>query len=150
VFGKVLVANRGEIALRIVRALRDLEIRSVAVYSDVDRLSQHVRYADEAHLIGPADARQSYLNGAKIIEVALAAGERGAPRYGFLAENADFAERASRRADVHRPFADSIRKLGDKIQAREIAIQEAFRCCRPARIADIDEAERWARRSASR
>ena len=122
-FSKVLVANRGEIALRIVRALRDLEIPSVAVYSDVDHLSQHVRYADEAHAIGPADARLSYLNGDRIIEVAKAAGADAIhPGYGFLAENADFAEAcAAAGLTFIGPSPESIRKLGDKIAAREIA-----------------------------
>ncbi len=122
-FKKVLVANRGEIALRIVRALRDLEITSVAVYSDVDRLSQHVRYADEAHPIGPADARESYLNGERIIAVAKACGADAVhPGYGFLAENAAFAEACVAAGLTFigpSPFA--IRQLGDKIAARRIA-----------------------------
>ncbi len=123
-FSKVLVANRGEIALRIVRALRDLDIKSVAVYSDVDRLSQHVRYADEAHLIGPADARLSYLNGEKIIEVAKACGAEAIhPGYGFLAENADFAEAcAAAGLTFIGPSPDSMRALGDKIAARQMAL----------------------------
>ena len=124
-FKKVLVANRGEIALRIVRALRDLDIASVAVYSEVDRLSQHVRYADEAHLIGPADARQSYLNGDKIIAVARACGADAIhPGYGFLAENADFAEACEAAGMTFiGPSPDSMRKLGDKIAARQMAIE---------------------------
>ena len=122
-FSKVLVANRGEIALRIVRGLRDLGIRSVAVYSEVDRSSQHVRYADEAHFIGPADARESYLNMERIIGVARECGAEAVhPGYGFLAENADFAEAC---ADAGMTFigpdAASIRLLGDKIAARKIA-----------------------------
>jgi acetyl-CoA carboxylase, biotin carboxylase subunit len=123
-FSKVLVANRGEIALRIVRALRDLDIRSVAVYSEVDRLSQHVRYADEAHLIGPADARESYLNGDNIIAVAKACGADAIhPGYGFLAENADFAEACEAAGLTFiGPSPDSMRKLGDKIAAREMAV----------------------------
>jgi acetyl-CoA carboxylase biotin carboxylase subunit len=122
-FRKVLVANRGEIALRIVRALRDLSITSVAVYSDVDRLSQHVRYADEAHLIGPADARLSYLNGERIIEVAKAcAADAIHPGYGFLAENADFADAcAAAGLTFIGPSPESMRQLGDKIAARAIA-----------------------------
>ena len=123
-FTKVLVANRGEIALRIVRALRDLDIKSVAVYSEVDRLSQHVRYADEARLIGPAEARESYLNGDKIIATALESGAEAIhPGYGFLAENADFAEACEKAGLTFiGPSPDSMRKLGDKIAAREMAI----------------------------
>ena len=124
-FSKVLVANRGEIALRIVRGLRDLDIKSVAVYSEVDRLSQHVRYADEAHFIGAADARESYLNGDKIIGVAKACGAQAIhPGYGFLAENADFAEACiAAGLTFIGPSPESIRLLGDKIEARRIAEQ---------------------------
>jgi acetyl-CoA carboxylase biotin carboxylase subunit len=123
VFRKVLVANRGEIALRIVRALRDIGIQSVAVYSDVDRLSQHVRYADEARFLGPADARQSYLNATRVIDVALASGADAIhPGYGFLAENADFAEMCvAAGLTFIGPSPESIRRLGNKIAAREIA-----------------------------
>ena len=124
-FAKVLVANRGEIALRIVRALRDLSIPSVAVYSEVDRLSQHVRYADEAHFIGAADARESYLNAERIIAVAKSCGADAVhPGYGFLAENADFAEACTAAGLTFiGPRPDAIRKLGDKIAARRLAEQ---------------------------
>ena len=147
-FSKVLVANRGEIALRVVRALRDLSITSVAIYSDVDRLSQHVRYADEAHHIGPADARKSYLNGEKIIEVARACGAEAIhPGYGFLAENADFAEAcAAAGLTFIGPSPASIRMLGDKIAAREIA-REAGLPVLPGsvQVHTIDEARILAR-----
>jgi acetyl-CoA carboxylase biotin carboxylase subunit len=122
-FRKVLVANRGEIALRIVRALRDLSIRSVAVYSDVDRLSPHVRYADEAYHIGPAPARESYLNIERIIEVAKKAGADAIhPGYGFLAENSDFAEACGAAGLTFiGPPPESMRLLGDKVAARNTA-----------------------------
>jgi acetyl-CoA carboxylase, biotin carboxylase subunit len=122
-FSKVLVANRGEIALRIVRACRDLGIRSVAVYSDVDRLSTHVRHADEAHHIGPADARESYLNIERILKVAKECGAEAIhPGYGFLAENSAFAEAClDAGLTFIGPTPESIRTMGDKIQARALA-----------------------------
>jgi acetyl-CoA carboxylase biotin carboxylase subunit len=122
-FTKVLVANRGEIALRIVRACRDLGITSVAVYSEVDRLSPHVRYADEAHLIGAAEASESYLNAERIIQAARACGADAIhPGYGFLAENADFAEACvAAGLTFIGPTPHSIRQLGDKLQARKLA-----------------------------
>jgi len=121
-FEKLLIANRGEIALRIIRACREMGITAVAVYSEADRNSLHVRHADEAYLIGPAPARESYLNGERIIEVARKAGADALhPGYGFLAENADFAE-ACLDADVAwvGPSPRSIRILGDKVQARKL------------------------------
>ena len=120
---KILVANRGEIALRIMRACRDLGIRSVAVYSDVDRLSQHVRYADEAYPIGPAEASKSYLNSERILDVAKQCGADAIhPGYGFLAERAEFAEACiAAGLKFIGPSPDSIRLLGDKAEARKVA-----------------------------
>ena len=125
-FKKLLVANRGEIALRIVRACRELGIAAVAVYSEADRNSLHVRHADEAYLIGPAPARESYLNAARILEVARKARvEAIHPGYGFLAENAEFAEACLETGITFvGPSPQSIRLMGDKVQARKV-MQEA-------------------------
>src|SRR5690606_25025270 len=92
-FGKILIANRGEIALRIIRACREMGIRTVAVYSQADRESLHVRFADEDVCIGPPLARESYLNIPRIIAAAEITGAEAIhPGYGFLAENAEFSE----------------------------------------------------------
>jgi len=120
-FQKILIANRGEIALRIIRACQERGIKTVAVYSDADRSALHVRYADEAYHIGPAPASESYLRGDKIIDVTRQAGAEAIhPGYGFLAENADFAA-ACRDAGVVfiGPTPEAIAAMGDKVTARE-------------------------------
>ena len=90
---KILIANRGEIALRVMRSAREMGIKTVAVFSEADRNALHVRYADEAVCIGPAPSAQSYLSGEKIIEACLKTGAQGIhPGYGFLSENAEFAK----------------------------------------------------------
>ena len=119
-FNKILIANRGEIAVRIIRACRELGITAVAVYSEVDKTAMHVREADEAHLIGPAAATESYLNQRVLIDTALKAGCQSVhPGYGFLAENAAFAAAVNDAGLVFIGSSpESIRLLGDKVESR--------------------------------
>ncbi len=120
-FQKILIANRGEIAVRIIRACRELGIRTVAVYSEADRDALHVKLADEAYCIGPTPSKESYLNMANIMAVATKVGVDAIhPGYGFLAENADFAEIcAACNITFIGPDPEAITKMGDKSTAKE-------------------------------
>jgi acetyl-CoA carboxylase biotin carboxylase subunit len=119
-FNKILIANRGEIAVRIIRACRELDIPAAAVYSDADRHSLHVRYADEAYYLGPSKASESYLRGDKIIQIAETCGADAIhPGYGFLAERADFSQACQDQGiSFIGPKPSSIAAMGDKQQAR--------------------------------
>lgn len=123
-FEKILIANRGEIALRIQRACRELGIKTVVVHSEADREAKYVRLADESVCIGPAPARDSYLNMPAIISAAeVTDSEAIHPGYGFLAENADFAERVEKSGFVFiGPRPESIRLMGDKVSAKQAMI----------------------------
>ena len=147
-FQKVLIANRGEIAIRVARTLKEMGIVSVAVYSEIDRDAPHVREADEAYLIGPAVPAESYLKIENIIEAAKEAGAEGIhPGYGFLAENADMA-RACAEAGITwiGPPPEAIEAMGSKTRAREI-MQEAGVPIVPGSTEvaeDLDDARRQA------
>jgi len=118
---KLLIANRGEIALRILRACREMGIKTVAVHSTADRDLKHVRLADESVCIGPAPSLKSYLNIPAIISAAeVTDADAIHPGYGFLSENADFAERVESSGFIFvGPTADTIRIMGDKIEAKK-------------------------------
>ena len=124
-FKKILIANRGEIALRIQRACRELGVKTVVVHSEADRDAKYVRLADESVCIGPAPSRDSYLNMPAIISAAeVTDAEAIHPGYGFLAENADFAERVEKSGFVFiGPRPESIRTMGDKVCAKQAMIE---------------------------
>jgi acetyl-CoA carboxylase biotin carboxylase subunit len=141
-FSKILIANRGEIALRIIRACRELGIRTVAVYSEADRNSLHVRFADEAICIGQASATNSYLNIPAIISAAeITDVEAIHPGYGFLAENPHFAEICeSCKISFIGPSAENIRLMGDKMAAR-VSMQKAGLPIVPGSVSGIKNKE---------
>ena len=148
-FKKVLVANRGEIALRVIRACRELGVQTVAVYSEADRESLHVRFADDDVCIGPASSRESYLKIPRIIAAAEITGADAIhPGYGFLAENAEFAEtcKASNIAFIG-PTPEQIRVMGDKASARKAmaAVGVPIVPGTPGPVEDVDEALGFAR-----
>src|SRR5882672_8673156 len=123
-FGKILIANRGEIALRVQRACREMGIKTVVVHSQADTEAKYVKLADESVCIGPAPAKDSYLNVPAIISAAeVTDAEAIHPGYGFLSENADFAERVERSGFVFiGPRPESIRLMGDKVSAKQAMI----------------------------
>ena len=143
-FKKVLIANRGEIALRVIRACRELGIQTVAVYSEADRESLHVRFADDEVCIGPAPARDSYLRIPRLIAAAEITGADAIhPGYGFLAENAEFAETcAASNITFIGPTAEQIRVMGDKAAARAAMTRVNVPIIpgTPGPVEDVDEA----------
>jgi len=148
VFKKLLIANRGEIALRIIRACHELGVKTVAVYSEADRLSLHVRFSDEDVCIGPAPAKDSYLNIPQIISAAEVTGAEAIhPGYGFLAENAEFSEICQRSDIVFvGPSPEQIRAMGDKATARKTMMDLGVPTVPGSDgvISDLDEGEKVA------
>ena len=147
-FNKILIANRGEIALRVIRACKELGVQTVAVYSEADRESLHVRFADDDVCIGPPPARESYLNIPRLIAAAEITGADAIhPGYGFLAENAEFAETcAASNIEFIGPTAEQIRVMGDKASARRAmqAVGVPIVPGSPGPVDDVDEALRFA------
>ncbi len=143
-FKKVLIANRGEVALRIIRACKELGVRTVAVYSEADADSLHVNFADEDVCIGPAPSSESYLNVARIISAAeITDADAIHPGYGFLAENAEFAELcATCRIKFIGPSPEAIRRMGDKAEAKRTMREAGVPCIPGSRgiVNDLEEA----------
>ena len=129
-FEKILIANRGEIALRIQRACREMGIKTVVVHSEADREAKYVKLADESVCIGPAPSALSYLNMPAIISAAEVTDAQAIhPGYGFLSENADFAERVEQSGFVFiGPRSDTIRLMGDKVSAKQAMIRAGVPC----------------------
>jgi len=142
-FEKVLVANRGEIAVRVMRACEELGVGTVAVYSEADKHSGHVRYADEAYNVGPARAADSYNNGEAVIEAAKKADADAIhPGYGFMAENADFAARVEETDGITwvGPSSEAMERLGEKTHARQV-MREADVPIVPGTTESVEDAE---------
>ena len=146
-FKKILIANRGEIALRVLRACQAMNIRTVAVHSTVDRNLKHVGKADESVCIGPPPAAESYMNvPALIAAMEVTDAEAVHPGYGFLAENADFAERVEESGFVFiGPRAETIRLMGDKVSAINAMRQSGVPCV-PGSNGPLDDDERRSQR----
>ncbi len=146
-FEKILIANRGEVALRIHRACREMGIRTVAVHSEADANAMHVRLADEAVCIGPARSAESYLNKPAIISAAIITGADAIhPGYGFLSENADFAEMVEKHGITFiGPTVEQMRLMGDKITARKAAKEAGLPITEgsPA-LESVEDAKHWA------
>src|SRR6185437_12500647 len=142
-FQKVLIANRGEIAVRVIRACRELGLTSVAVYSDADRHALHVRMADEAYYIGPSQASKSYLYIPTIIEVARNAGAQAVhPGYGFLSENASFVDACTEAGLIFvGPPAAVQRGVGEKTAARQTAREVGVPIVPGAMTDELDDAQ---------
>jgi acetyl-CoA carboxylase biotin carboxylase subunit len=146
---KILVANRGEIALRIMRTCREMNIKTIAVYSEADRNALFVRFADEAYCIGPPASSQSYLVIDKIIDVVKKSGADGVhPGYGFLSENAAFARRLEQEGiELIGPSAHSMEVMGDKLAAKETALKQGVPLVpgSDGAVTDLEEAKAVAR-----
>ena len=151
-FKKILIANRGEIALRIQRACREMGIQAVVVYSEADREAKYVKLAEEAVCIGPAASAQSYLHMPAIISAAeVTDAEAIHPGYGFLSENADFAERVEKSGfKFIGPSPESIRMMGDKVSAKQAMIKAGVPCVPVTRCKFGASPKVWVTRSSSR
>ncbi len=148
-FKKVLIANRGEIALRVIRACKELGVATVAVHSTADANALHVRFADESVCIGPPQSKESYLNVPALLSAAeITRADAIHPGYGFLSENADFAEVCEKcQIAFIGPRPDVIRLMGNKVRAREAALAAGLPLLpgSPGVVKTVDEAQRWAK-----